>query len=216
MARKSTIITASLLLLAVAAVVLTAMLETTERVAEPPTYTVAVERDDVEEQEPPPTEAAQMPTTSPIPEREPEGELLTPSGLNAAELEAGLLGELKQYAEAFIAAERETGVNAVFLAAVAALESGWNTSEVAESKNNLFGWSAATGYASFESKEACIAEVAACVKCLYLTPDGAYFNGYTVEAVNTRYNGAEHWEKTVKQIMQEIKDRIEGSANNEQ
>lgn len=211
MIRKSMVVAASLLFLAVA-VVLVVTPETTEQVAEPPTYAVAVEWDDAEAPEPPPSEAAQMPTPSP----KPEGELLTPSGLNAAELEAGLLGELKPYAEDFIAAERETGVNAVFLAAVAALESGWNTSEVAESKNNLFGWSAATGYASFEGKEACIEEVAACIKSLYLTPDGAYFNGYTVEAVNTRYNGAEHWEKTVKQIMQEIEKRIEGSANNEQ
>lgn len=208
------VVAASLLSLVVA-VVLVATPETTEQVAEPPTCAVAVERDGVEVPEPPPTEAAQMPTTSPTPEREPEGELLTPSGLTAAELEAGLLGELKPYAKDFIAAERETGVNAVFLAAVAALESGWNTSEVAERKNNLFGWSAATGYASFEGKEACIAEIAACIKSLYLTPDGAYFNGYTVEAVNVRYNGNEHWEKTVKQIMQEIKGRIEGSGHNE-
>lgn len=168
--RKSMVVAASLLLLVVA-VVLVATPETTEQVAEPPAYTVAVERDDAEAPEPPPTEAAQMPTQTP----EPEGELLTPSKLTAAELEAGLLGELKPYAKDFIAAERETGVSAVFLAAVAA-----------------------------------------CVKSLYLTPDGAYFNGYAVEAVNTRYNGAEHWEKKVKQIMQEIKERIEGSANNEQ
>lgn len=213
MARKATIIAASMLLILVAAVALAATQEATEKNTEPTTRAAAVERDDVKAREPTQTEAAQVPTQTP--EREPEGELLTPSGLTATELEAGLLGELKPYAVDFIAAERETGVNAVFLAAVAALESGWNTSEVAKNKNNLFGWSVATGYASFESKEDCIAEVAACVKSLYLTPDGVYFNGYTVEAVNIRYNGTEHWEKTVKQIMQEIKERIEGSGCNE-
>lgn len=113
------------------------------------------------------------------------------------------------------AAERETGINAVFLAAVAALESGWNTSAVAENKNNLFGWSAATGYADFESKEDCIAEVAGCIKTLYLSPDGIYFNGYTVEAVNIRYNGNEQWKAAVLQIMQDIQRRIGGSGSDE-
>lgn len=182
-----------------------------------------VARDTIEQQKPPAVMVqiinAKAPNEDPAaagetaPER--DAGLLSPSGLTAAELEAGLLGNLKPYAAAFVEAERETGINAVFLAAVAALESGWNTSAVAENKNNLFGWSAATGYADFESKEDCIAEVAGCIETLYLSPDGIYFNGYTVEAVNIRYNGNEQWETAVLQIMQDIQRRIGGSGSDE-
>ncbi len=127
-----------------------------------------VARDTIEQQKPPAVMLQIINAKAPDEDSAAAGEaaaerdagLLSPSGLTAAELEAGLLGNLKPYAAAFVAAERETGINAVFLAAVAALESGWNTSTVAENKNNLFGWSAATGYADFESKEDCIAEVA--------------------------------------------------------
>lgn len=211
--RRSTTLAAALLFTAVALLSIAVDApKDIDKGTEPPAMQNA-EREDAEAPEPP-TEAAQIIPAVPEEMPEPEGELLSPSGLTAAELEAGLLGELKQYAEAFIAAERETGVNANFLTAVAALESGWNTSEVAQNKNNLFGWSAATGYAAFESKEDCIAKVAAYIKSLYLTPDGAYFNGYTVEAVNIRYNGNEHWENTVSQIIQEIQERIERSAEN--
>lgn len=183
-----------------------------------------VARDTIEQQKPPAVMLQIINAKAPDEDPEAAGEveaegagagLLSPSGLTAAELEAGLLGNLKPYAAAFVEAERQTGINAVFLAAVAALESGWNTSAVAENKNNLFGWSAATGYADFESKEDCIAEVAGCIKTLYLSPDGIYFNGYTVEAVNIRYNGNEQWETAVLQIMQDIQRRIGGSGSDE-
>lgn len=183
-----------------------------------------VARDTIEQQKPPAVMLQIINAKAPDEDPEAAGEveaegagvgLLSPSGLTAAELEAGLLGNLKPYAAAFVEAERETGINAVFLAAVAALESRWNTSAVAENKNNLFGWSAATGYADFESKEDCIAEVAGCIKTLYLSPDGIYFNGYTVEAVNIRYNGNEQWETAVLQIMRDIQRRIGGSGSDE-
>lgn len=182
-----------------------------------------VARDTIEQQKPPAVMLQIINAKAPDEDPEAAGEvaaerdagLLSPSRLTAAELEAGLLGNLKPYAAAFVEAERQTGINAVFLAAVAALESGWNTSAVAENKNNLFGWSAATGYADFESKEDCIAEVAGCIKTLYLSPDGIYFNGYTVEAVNIRYNGNEQWETAVLQIVQDIQRRIGGSGSDE-
>lgn len=160
------------------------------------------------------TSAPTLPTTAPeapeIAEDQPEASpaLLTPCGLTATEFEAGLLGALKPYAGCFITAERETGVNAIFLASVAALESGWNTSEVAKERNNLFGWTSKSGYRAFESKEDCIAFVAERVKRNYLSPGGCYFEGYTVEAVNLHYNGAPEWERLINQIMKDIQARI--------
>ena len=52
-------------------------------------------------------------------------DLTTPSGFSAEELSKGLRGELSFLAEEFVAAEENYGVNALFLCAVAALESGW-------------------------------------------------------------------------------------------
>lgn len=46
---------------------------------------------------------------------------------------------LKGYGEAFIEAQEEYGINALYLAAKAIHESAWGTSEIAKKRNNLFG-----------------------------------------------------------------------------
>lgn len=137
--------------------------------------------------------------------------VLSPSNLTPDELEEGLLNSLKDYSDAFIQAEKETGVNAVFLSAVAALESGWAESNVCNTYNNLFGWTAKDGFKSFDSKEECILFVASRLKDLYLTEGAVYFNGYEVEDINVCYNGRQHWEDNVNQIMSQIEYRIERS-----
>ena len=96
---------------------------------------------------------------------------------------------------------------AVFLAAVAALESGWGKSNIAEKKHNLFGWGGASGYMEFESKESCISHVAQRLKALYLTPDGKYFHGFDVADVNVCYNANETWGVKVEEIMDNILGR---------
>ena len=170
----------------------------TEVVAEEPPVTLQTEL--VEEVTPAEIE--------PEPEVQYEG-VLVPSNLTADELRKGLLYELKDYAEEFIQAEKETGINAVFLSSVAALESGWGRSDVATKRNNLFGWTASSGYKVFDSKEECISFVAERIKTLYLSPDGKYFNGYEVHDINIKYNGSQHWEDSVTQIMDNIMNRIE-------
>lgn len=142
-------------------------------------------------------------------EREEFKGVLIPSNLTSEELERGLLHDLKLYAPVFIQAEKETGINAVFLASISALESGWARSNVSKTNNNLFGWTSSKGYKSFNSKDECILYVAGRIKELYLTEGGAYFNGYEIEDVNIKYNGSEHWESNVKSIMKQIKMRIE-------
>lgn len=141
---------------------------------------------------------ATPPTTAPL------GELLIPCGLTLQEFESGLHDGLKPYAKDFLKAERETDVNAAFLAAVAALESGWATSDASTEKNNLFGWMGTDGYMNFDSKTECVAYVAERIKALYLSPDGVYFSGYTVEDVNIQYNGNPEWAEAVRQIMSDI------------
>lgn len=135
--------------------------------------------------------------------------VLTPSNLTASELKSRLAYNLIPYAELFVRAEKEYGVNAVFLASVSALESGWGKSELAKDYNNLFGWSSAndpSGYAKFSSAEECVMYVAKSLKENYLTEGGCYYNGKSVSGVNKRYNGRKSWEENVTAIMSEIGD----------
>ena len=134
---------------------------------------------------------------------ETEEDLTLPSGFSAAELEAGLRGELCAYAEEFVLAEEKYGVNAVFLAAVAALESGWG--KYCFRENNIFGWSGK----SFSSKEECIDFVASKIAEHYLSEDGKYSNGKTVSGVNVFYNGSDLWEEKIREIMAMIERKIE-------
>lgn len=100
-------------------------------------------------------------------------------------------------------AESTYGVDASFLAAVAALESGWGESTLAREKNNLFGWRGADGYMAFDSPEDCIDHVAEYLAEEYLDPDGLYYNGLSVEDVAKHYcGGDETWVKTIKEIME--------------
>lgn len=132
--------------------------------------------------------------------------LLVKSNLKSEELRRGLSYELKEYAEHFVEAERKYGVNAVFLASVAAEESGWGRSYYAKELNNLYGWSSPE---EFDSIEHNIDYVAAAIRENYLSENGCYFNGYTVDAVNVRYNGRSSWSNNVKMIMNEIASEIE-------
>ena len=132
-------------------------------------------------------------------------QLLQPCGMTEEALQNALKGRLKELAGVFLEAEEKTGVNALFLAAVAALESGWGESKAAREKNNLFGWTGQNGYQQFESRKDCILTVAQRLRELYLTPGGRYFHGYTVEAVNRCYNGRPEWEKAVTDLMEDLR-----------
>ena len=142
------------------------------------------------------------------PKQEKSG-VLGASEMTVAELEENTHAPLSQYAFYFIEAEAQTGVNAVFLTSVAALESGWGTSELAQNKNNLYGWTSNGGeMMTFDSKAQCIIYVAEKIKEHYLTPDGKYFNGYEVADINKRYNGRDEWAVAVTDIMEHIQKRV--------
>lgn len=85
--------------------------------------------------------------------------------------------------EVFKKAEKETGVNALYLLAHAIHESSWGTSKIAADKHNLYGiraidadaYNSAKEFASFEE---CILYAANYIKDNYLTPgDRKYYYG---------------------------------------
>jgi len=110
---------------------------------------------------------------------------------------------LEGLGETFKKAEEKYGVNALFLAALAAHESAMGTSRIAREKNNLFGFGAydRSPYASakkFDSKEEGILEVAAYLSKNYLREGGKYFNGYSVEAIGKRYASDPNWANALR------------------
>lgn len=122
---------------------------------------------------------------------------------NSDQLRKGLLYELVPYAEAFVAAQESYNIDAVFLAAVAAEESGYG--RYTFRKNNIFGY----GNRDFDSVEQCIYYVANRLRTHYLTPDGTYYEGCGVAEVGFHYSGYGTWVRNVSRIMAEIVERIE-------
>ena len=83
----------------------------------------------------------------------------TPSGFSAARLDRAFAGTgLNGIGGALVAAEAETGINALLLAGVVAHETGWGQSRLARERNNLAGLGAyrpGLGM-TFESRADCI------------------------------------------------------------
>ena len=123
-------------------------------------------------------------------------DLTQPSNLTPDQLREVLKYNLKDYAETFIQAEEITGVNAVFLATLAAWESGWG--RVPAENNNLFGFMDGDYYPTPEDS---IVPTAEKIKTYYLSEGGKYHKGYTIDAVNYYYNGRDTWSKGMKEIM---------------
>lgn len=135
----------------------------------------------------------------------------TESGVTEKQLSDAIYYELSEYSNLFIYCESEYGVNAVLMASLAALESGWARSDLAVDKNNLFGWKRYDGeYAAFESKEQCILEVAEAISENYLSETGAYYTGDTlVENVAEYYSPSEEWIELLKEVADGITERCE-------
>ncbi|HPD89419.1 MAG TPA: glucosaminidase domain-containing protein [Oscillospiraceae bacterium] len=128
-------------------------------------------------------------------------DLTAPCNLSAEEL-APVLKGLSEYAEEFLAAEEKYGVNAVFLASLAAFESGWGSHCFRE--NNLFGW----GRKEFYSKEECIDFVARRISEWYLAEGGKYYNGLGLGGINACYNGSAVWYDCMLGMMQGMSARL--------
>lgn len=110
-------------------------------------------------------------------------------------------------------AEQSTGVNAVVLAGILALESDWGRSSIAKNKNNLAGICAYSGsaYASaktFHSRDDCVLYLANMLKKNYLSPDGKYYNGDNLVAIGKRYAEDPAWSHKVATRMAQITRKV--------
>ena len=158
-------------------------------------------------------------------------DLTKPSGLTLAQFQKVLSGNsadkkgvLASNAEFFYYAERQYGINGIYLASMAIHESAWGTSQIAKDKNNLFGYGSydSTPYESsyeFTNYAEGIETVAKSLVKYYLNPSGTkiydgetaagwYYNGPTLSGVNTRYASDQDWHTKVFNYMQMMYNRL--------
>ena len=110
----------------------------------------------------------------------------------------------------FVDLERRTGVNALFLASIAALESSWGTSDLAIRKNNLYGIGhyESGNKTRFENSRTFgtvgeSAEYAAnLLKDYYLTAGAKYYKGTTIKAVGIHYCEGNVWATQVADVWE--------------
>ena len=143
------------------------------------------------------------------------------SNTTAIHMQRALNGTaLYDYAEVFTTIEDEYGINAYFVAAIAALESSWGTSDRAVNDNNLTGRGVYTKLSrgiNAPTKEQNLLRTAEDLKENYLTPGGNYFKGYSSKEINQSYclewdssDVNYNWYKQVNQIANELIEK----ANN--
>ncbi len=123
-----------------------------------------------------------------------------PGALNAYFNGTALAGQ----GAAFVNAGRQYGVNPLYLVAHAIEESAFGASEMAQTKNNLFGiaaYDSNPGAAlSFPSFAACIDYEARFVRRDYLDPQGAFYHGPTLRGMNVNYATDPRWAANIAAI----------------
>lgn len=146
--------------------------------------------------------------------------LTSKSGITATELYEVLThfsnGSLSQLAWAFVEAENTYGVNALFIAALVAQESGWGTSYRAQYQNNMTGHAVYNSNAegtTFASKEESVLITAEMLQKNYLTPGGPYNQGLSIWNVNSSYcfdeagiNPDYDWADNISKIAYSLQD----------
>lgn len=100
--------------------------------------------------------------------------------------------------KAWLEAEANWRVNAIFLCALACHESDFGRSKIAREKKNLYGFMAYddSPYASAKSYgtyRGSIADVCRLLVESYLFPSGKYYNGPTPAGINIRYASDKGW-----------------------
>ena len=160
-----------------------------------------------------------------------EMELNKPSGLTLEQFKKILSGNeedtkhvIEDNAEYFYYAEKQYNINGVYLAAMAIHEGGWGKSKIAQDKKNLFGYGAYDsnpygGAYDFETYAEGIDLVARVLVKHYLNEKGTeiydgqeatgkYYNGPTLEGVNTRYASDKNWANATFKWMTYLYNRL--------
>ena len=118
-----------------------------------------------------------------------------PSGVTVDDLRQVSRGAFVGLEEAFVKAEKDYGVNCLFVMGIASLESANGT--ICFKPNNMFGF----GNRGFSSKAECIDVVSRALAYNYLTPGGGLYSGKRITDVNRRYAASSTWDEKVCRNM---------------
>jgi beta-N-acetylglucosaminidase/uncharacterized protein YgiM (DUF1202 family) len=141
--------------------------------------------------------------------------LRLPSQVQASEIDQFIAqrspnSPLIGYGKAFLDAQKNYGVNALYLAAHAILESAYGTSMIAVNKHNLFGYMAYdsdpyTNAAYFQTFNDSINWQAYFVGVQYLNPNGQWYGGSpNLDGMNVHYAADPLWAEKIAGIMNRI------------
>ena len=127
-------------------------------------------------------------------------------------------------AQYFFYIEKQYNINGIFVASVGIHESAWGTSKIAIEKNNLFGYGAYdsnpyNGAYSFSDYSESIDLIARVFTKYYLNPNGTsiyggekalgtYYNGATLNGVNTKYATDKNWANGVYSHMKYLYNKL--------
>ena len=161
----------------------------------------------------------------------PNMNLMAPSGLSLEQFKKVLSNNkqdknkvFENNAKYFYYAEKQYGINGIFVAAIGIHESAWGTSKISKDKKNLFGYgaydkSAYSSAYSYKEYAASIDMIARVLVKYYLNPKGTsiyngevatgqYYNGRTLSAVNKKYATDKKWNSGVYKWMQYLYNRL--------
>ena len=125
-------------------------------------------------------------------------DLRTVSGITAEEIKPYMHPESKHLAEDVIRICEREEISAEFVVTLMR----W---EKRPDLHNWFGWTNNRGrLMRFSSDVECLEKIIPRIKEMYLTENGRYFNGYTVEAVSRCYNDSDFWRKTITTGIERI------------
>jgi beta-N-acetylglucosaminidase len=129
------------------------------------------------------------------------------SNLTTQEMYDILPEGMKELAPGFIDAEKVYKVNALGLAGLIALESGWNTSPRAVNQNNLTGYMVYNDNSvgkTFSSKYECIMTTAKLLDRDYLNNEGVWHNGVSMASINVKYSADDNWHIKINGIANDF------------
>lgn len=136
------------------------------------------------------------------------------SGVDADRLNKVLEGTaLYGLGDAYVQAEKQHGVNALFLTALTAQESGWGSSNRARTQNNLSGYAVYSDSSkgrSFNSKTSSILTTAKLISNDYLNTNGKYYKGTDIFSVNETYCPDDDyvWANNINSIAKDLMREI--------
>ena len=136
--------------------------------------------------------------------------LLEPSNITREEAYDILEGTaLQTLAHGYVYMEEVYGINALFLMAISAYESGWGTSYLAMNNNNLGGIKANdVSWQYFNDWMECLWYKADLLYNQYLNPDGAYYNGTSTWNINARYCEEDYWADNINSIAYDLLNKL--------